>query len=296
MWEGIRTAYTARYCKRLAWHACKEALPVRSRMIQKRIVECHVSVLWPLRRDLSPRICPCDEMKRIWFGSLLGHRVDALPGESVATFLDWVEHCVGTLDAKGMGMVWTMMWALWNRRNAWMLRRRRMEFEEVVDKAVAMSISDQWTPPPSPLVKANFHASVMDNVGTGMGTNFLQGECYEQPIAEAFCFRWVIEKSGELCFPEVMFETECKQLHSEWRKTDTMAGSYSFLESLVEECRMMTHGRETSLTFVCDTSNKVAQSISEFAFDYGDRVWIEEVIDEVSEFLENDFQGIVNLY
>ncbi|KOM34347.1 hypothetical protein LR48_Vigan02g049700 [Vigna angularis] len=62
-------------------------------------------------------------------------------------------------------------------------------------------------------------------VGTAMGVVFrnsagvpqasatkLMEECFEEEIAEAMCYRWALERARELCFSDVIFETDCQQL------------------------------------------------------------------------------------
>ncbi|KAG5003811.1 hypothetical protein JHK84_028064 [Glycine max] len=61
-----------------------------------------------------------------------------------------------------------------------------------------------------------------------------------------------------------------------------------------EECRNMMQGIGSSLTLVAKNGNEVAQCLATMAYDYGERVWIEEVPNEASQCLQSDVVEIAN--
>ncbi|KAG4982967.1 hypothetical protein JHK87_027716 [Glycine soja] len=63
-----------------------------------------------------------------------------------------------------------------------------------------------------------------------------------------------------------------------------------------EECRNMMQGIGSSLTLVAKNGNEVAQCLATMAYDYGERVWIEEVPNEASQCLQSDVVEIANVF
>ncbi|KAG5126976.1 hypothetical protein JHK82_027811 [Glycine max] len=63
-----------------------------------------------------------------------------------------------------------------------------------------------------------------------------------------------------------------------------------------EECINMMQGIGSSLTLVAKNGNKVAQCLATMAYDYGERVWIEEVPNEASQCLQSDVVEIANVF
>lgn len=51
---------------------------------------------------------------------------------------------------------------------------------------------------------------------------------------------------------------------------------------------MMIQGTGSSLRLVRPTANKVAQCLADVAFDYGEKVWMGVVPEEVSSHLQSD--------
>ncbi|KAG4997025.1 hypothetical protein JHK82_027810 [Glycine max] len=308
VWKGIWHAEAPVTCRSLAWRACRDELPVRSLLVQSGLVD---NALCPicgrLPETVTHALLLCDDAKLVWFASPLGLRVESLRG--VSTLSQWIDqYCVDTLDDEAMGVVCATMWALWHRRNAWVFHSKGMDCMQVLAKASSMFVvvpdgPDAWVLPSSPYVKVNFAAAVKDNVGTAMGmifrdsfgttrasgTNFLEDECFEPQIAEALCYKWALEQSGDLGFSEIIFETDCQKLYIQWNQLKQgKASDDSYLHSLLEECIMMIQGTGSSLRLVRPTANKVAQCLADVAFDYGEKVWMGVVPEEVSSHLQSD--------
>jgi len=122
------------------------------------------------------------------------------------------------------------------------------------------------------------------------GTNLLEDETFEPEIGGALCYKWAVEQSGELGFSNVIFETDCKVLHSQWNLITEGKGSsgVSFLDSLLEDCKVMIDGTGSSFSLVRPTANKVAQRLAAAAFDYGEKIWMKVVPEEASLDLQSD--------
>ena len=69
-------------------------------------------------------------------------------------------------------MLCAMVWGLWNKRNAWVLKKKKLDFAQVMAKALSVFVTDEWVPPLDSKIKANFAASVIEDVGTGLGVVF----------------------------------------------------------------------------------------------------------------------------
>ncbi|RDX95782.1 Orf V, partial [Mucuna pruriens] len=168
VWKGISEAEASRQCKKLAWIACTDALPVKSKLLERGAAQDDKC---PCCNDghetVFHALLQCEEVRRFWFASPLGLRTDLLGG--VATLSHWINECIDVLDHTRMGMVCAMMWALWHKRNAWFLQQTKLDCEQVLQKATAALLPDDWRPPPEPFVKANFGVLVKASVGTGMG-------------------------------------------------------------------------------------------------------------------------------
>lgn len=166
--DRIFHAEAAPRCKKLVWNAYREELPVRSLLLAKGIIENDTCPCCGKGNETTMHaLLQCEEVKTIWFGSPLGLRVETM--HDINTVSEWIHECVALLDKRAMGIVCVIMWALWHRRNVWVLRQKKLGFPEVMAKACSMFFPDEWIPPLYPHVKANFSAFVQDNVGTAMG-------------------------------------------------------------------------------------------------------------------------------
>jgi len=79
-------------------------------------------------------------------------------------------------------------------------------------------------------------------------------------------------------------------------ETTTTSGDDFYLNKILEECRNMMQGIGSSLTLVAKNGNEVAQCLATMAYDYGERVWIEEVPNEASQCLQSDVVEIANVF
>jgi len=180
VWKGIWSAQAPAKCKSVAWRACKEALPVKSLMVEKRILlDATCPCCGDGRETTVHALLQCEDVKRVWFASPLGLRVDSL--SEVTSLVQWMEQCVSILDEKAMGMLCAITWSVWHRRNLRLSKDKKMDCKHVMAKAWSMLALKNWAPPPDDHVKANFAAIVRDNLGTGMGVVFRNS--LGQPLA-----------------------------------------------------------------------------------------------------------------
>ncbi|KAG4906964.1 hypothetical protein JHK82_055620 [Glycine max] len=313
--EGIWKAAASLRCRKLLWRACREGLPVRSLLLQKGIIKDDDTCpcCGTCKETTTHALLLCEGVKPFWLGSPLGLRVDSWHNVANITMLQWVDQCVDVLDKRGMGMLCAMVWGLWNKRNAWVLKKKKLDFAQVMAKALSVFVTDEWVPPLDSKIKANFAASVIEDVGTGLGvvfrnskgepmasgTYFMADECYDSEIADTLCYKWAIEKAEELWFPEVIFETDCQQLYTQWniltQGNNNTSDYTSYLNEILDECINMMQGTESSLTLVVHNANKVAQCLAAVAYDYGERIWVEDVPNEASECLQSDAAEIANV-
>jgi len=125
-------------------------------------------------------------------------------------------------------------------------------------------------------------------MGNSAGTSLLE-ETYAHEIAAALCYKWALEKSGELGFSDVIFETDCKVLQSRWKAITEGEGSSSFLDSLIEDCNVMIKGTGSSFSSSLHrTANELAQCLAEAASQYGEKIWMQLVPAEASAIVLSD--------
>ncbi|XP_014513190.1 uncharacterized protein LOC106771699 [Vigna radiata var. radiata] len=309
VWRGIWYAEAPARCKSVAWRACNEELLVKSLLVEKRILnDATCPCCGKAAETTVHALLQCEEIKRVWFASPLGLKVELL-GE-VTRFSQLLEQFAGVLDEKGMGMVCAIIWSVWQRRNVRLFENKKLDCKHVMAKAWSMVALQKWVPPPVQYVKANFAALVIDNLGTGMGvvfrnssgvtlasgTNLLEEEIYDPKIGAALCFKWAAEQSGELGFSNVIFETDCKILHTHWNLICEGQGmsEISYLDSVLEDVKVMIEGTGSSFSLVCPTANKVAQRLAEAAFGYGEKIWMDVVPEEASLNLRSDMAAIAD--
>ncbi|KOM34348.1 hypothetical protein LR48_Vigan02g049800 [Vigna angularis] len=307
VWRGIWYAEAPSRCKSVAWRACNEELLVKSLLVEKRILnDATCPSCGKAAETTVHALLQCEEIKRVWFASPLGLKVELL-GE-VTSFSQLLEQFARVLDEKGMGMVCAIIWSLWQRRNVRVFENKKLDCKHVIAKAWSMIAFQKWVPPPVQYVKANFAALVIDNLGTGMGvvfrnssgvtlasgTNLLEEEIYDPKIGAALCFKWAADQSGELGFSNVIFETDCKILHTHWNLICEGQGmsEISYLDSVLEDVKVMIEGTGSSFSLVRPTANKVAQRLAEAAFGYGEKIWMDVVPEEASLNLRSDMAAI----
>lgn len=171
VWRGIWYAEAPARCKSVAWRACNEELLVKSLLVEKRILnDATCPCCGKAAETTVHALLQCEEIKRVWFASPLGLKVELL-GE-VTRFSQLLEQFAGVLDEKGMGMVCAIIWSVWQRRNVRLFENKKLDCKHVMAKAWSMVALQKWVPPPVQYVKANFAALVIDNLGTGMGVVF----------------------------------------------------------------------------------------------------------------------------
>ena len=83
-----------------------------------------------------------------------------------------MRYALDVLDKRGMGMLCAMVWGLWHKRNAWVIRKKKLDFAQVMAKALSVFATQEWVPPLDSKVKVNFAVSAIEDVGTGFGVIF----------------------------------------------------------------------------------------------------------------------------
>ena len=90
-----------------------------------------------------------------------------------------------------------------------------------------------------------------------------------------------------------------QQLYTQWniltQGNNNTSDYTSYLNEILDECINMMQGPESSLTLVVHNANKVAQCLAAVAYDYGERIWVEDVPNEASECLQSDAAEIANV-
>lgn len=197
-WKGIWETGAAPKCKSFVWRACQKVLPVNVNL-QNRGVD--VDPLCPLCQmepeTVTHALLRCPTVRAIWFSCPLGIRIP----EAEVQFHDWISTWLQVQDVAEdvVAVIFTIAWAIWNRRNKMVFTKALLpipvviqeayanvpspvEFEPGVhgdDATVLLGISSplsngndtdvRWVAPPRGRVKINIDVSVRGTHGTGFG-------------------------------------------------------------------------------------------------------------------------------
>src|ERR1044072_3851620 len=157
----------------------------------------------------------CREARRAWVGSPLGLRLN-----SVQSVPEFIAEFLNQGDDQTAGMLFTIIYSLWERRNNLLYNGIPFSWEQVLSRSSnllgAQPVSTQisraaplqatWSRPPEGTYKINFDAAVGDANMAGFGclVRNSDGEImaaatassfYVQSpsMAEVLCFRWGLD-------------------------------------------------------------------------------------------------------
>ncbi|XP_057444580.1 uncharacterized protein LOC130736815 [Lotus japonicus] len=303
IWSNIWEVDIQPRCKEFIWRAAQNALPVKANLIRRGI---HTDPICPMcgddRESTCHAILTCPEVRAIWFSSPLGLHINLTEGMS---FKEWLEHLLSHLPNTGQQWLFSVAWAIWKRRNAWLFEQKRVATDKATEQVLIQAsrmvtpepeqnqsqsnqsppIPPRWKPPGIGTIKGNFDASIRENRGTGLGlifrdhagkllaagTSFLQTE-FEPVIGEAISLRRTITLAGELGFHNLELESDCLQLVQAWNRTTP---HNNYLASVVQDCKSLSVSLNLSCLNHCNRlSNAVADYLAKLAFEHQDQIWV----------------------
>ncbi|KAL2334991.1 hypothetical protein Fmac_016204 [Flemingia macrophylla] len=280
-WNRMKRGTILPECSKLMWLACQNRLPVRA---SKVTADPMCPMCGEAVETIVHALITCPEVRQVWFASPLSLRIDPSSVTDVSQWLYiWFERC----DDEVVKLVCTLLWSIWNRRNQWVNKFRRLTVSQVITEATNMMMIPKsiaaltetdcplviWKQPKFPDVKANFKVLVKEGQGTGMGVVFrdsvgqilkaathFQLDCMKVTIAEALCFRWVLQLAKESYY-WVVFESDCQIV-------DKMLNGEYALTEVLNNCYNLFRPKYHRVSFVRREANLLADNLASLAFVY----------------------------
>ncbi|KAL2334993.1 hypothetical protein Fmac_016206 [Flemingia macrophylla] len=294
-WNRMKGGTILPECSKLMWRACQNRLPVRA---SKVTADPMCPMCGEAEETIVHALITCPEVRQVWFASPLSLRIDP---SSVTDVSQWVYILFERCDDEVVELVCALLWSIWKRRNQWVNKFRRLTVSEVITKATNMMMIPKtksivastetdcplviWKPPSGNEVKANFKVLVKEGRGIGMGVVFrdwtgkileaathFRLDCMKVTIAEALCFRWVLQLTEKTYyFVSVIFESDCqiadKMLNGEYAMAEVLNNCYNLF-------RPKHHG----VSFVRREANLLAEKLASLAFVYDqDMRWTKDI-------------------
>ena len=294
-WKKLWSSDALPRCKELAWRCCNNILPVRKQLsVRGMEMDSLCPVCYEQEETALHILFHCREARRAWFGSPLGLRLD-----SVQSVPEFIAEFLNRGDDQTAGMLFTIMYSLWERRNKLLYDNIPFSWEQVLSRSSnllgAQPVSTQipraaplqatWSRPPEDTYKINFDAAVGDANMAGFGclVRNSDGEImaaatassfYVQSpsMAEVLCFRWAMGLTIDLGFRTACFETDCLKLYDSWKKKKKDS---SYFGTVLQDCyRLMPNFDSFTVSFVRRTGNCAADFLARNSFTLSNNVWI----------------------
>ncbi|XP_057426531.1 uncharacterized protein LOC130719958 [Lotus japonicus] len=230
IWKALWQSISIPRCKELIWRACHDIVPVRAVLVNRGTV---TDSICPLCGDedetLVHAFFGCSELAPVWFSSPLSMDFRNVP--DTFSLVQWLSQILKEGDEWLVDSVFTLMWAIWERRNKWCFEQQWYPFDYVLRRAFSMAAVGfnggdggvvlhgqrregdraKWRPPQTGIIKVNVDASVP--TGSLMGYGYIarnsRGEVLATAaakwptvstvaLAEAMALRWALQLSLDL--------------------------------------------------------------------------------------------------
>ncbi|XP_057444623.1 uncharacterized protein LOC130736863 [Lotus japonicus] len=132
-WRLIWRSSAIPQCRELVWQACSSFLPVRGGL-RMRGIDVDPACPW-CRVDnetISHVLLLCPMIEHLWFAAM-GLRV-ARTGE----FHELLSQIVHGLEADVVARIFTLLYAIWEARNAWVFENRELQVAHVIQRMDAL--------------------------------------------------------------------------------------------------------------------------------------------------------------
>ncbi|XP_057423749.1 uncharacterized protein LOC130717521 [Lotus japonicus] len=295
IWKVLWQTKSIPRCKELLWRACHDIVPVRAVLVNRGIV---TDSICPLCGDddetLVHAFFGCSEVAPVWFSSPLFMDFRHVPDNF--SLVQWLSQILKEGDDWLADSVFTLLWAIWERRNKWCFDHQWYPFDFVLRRAsslasVGFTVGDEgsvlhgqrreggnatWRPPQSGIIKVNVDASV--SAGSLMGYGYIarnsRGEVLATAaakwptastvaLAEAMALRWALQLSLDLGFFAVDVEIDSKMVVDAWSNHSRQC---SYLALVVSDSVFISQSFHSfSLAHVLRASNMAADFLAKFA-------------------------------
>ncbi|TKY62375.1 hypothetical protein E2542_SST12231 [Spatholobus suberectus] len=106
-------------------------------------------------------------------------------------------------------------------------------------------------------------------------------------IAKALAFGWSIQTAQRLLLHHTVFETDCQDVVTEWKKST--GSQCTYLALIIQECKSLVGNRkETQLAYAKWAGNVVAHCLARLAFSTLESYWLEEVPSQAANAVNHD--------
>ncbi|KAK7259820.1 hypothetical protein RIF29_25435 [Crotalaria pallida] len=177
LWRKIWKVQSIPRCKDLAWRACKNILPVRSRLQHRGVsVDARCPLCGEEEETITHALLTCPMVSPVWFASPLTIRIDT---GHINEFGNWLLQILDMSSKFGESMVLDLLYAIWTARNEWCFNGKKAIVMQILDRAAAYMIPPSLSVPncavqaeTSQQSEASFFISHVDaslDVGCGLG-------------------------------------------------------------------------------------------------------------------------------
>src|ERR1044072_265616 len=133
-WKKLWSSDALPRCKELAWRCYNNILPVRKQLsIRGMEVDPFCPVCYEQEETSLHILFHCREARRAWFGSRLGLRLD-----SVQSVPDFIADFLTQGDDQTAGLLFTIMYNLWERRNKLLYDGTPFNWEQVLSRSSSL--------------------------------------------------------------------------------------------------------------------------------------------------------------
>ena len=187
VWRKLWEANIPTKIRIFGWKAMHHGLPMRTNLWRRGCVEdCICPMCGEKNETTSHALLSCPEAQEVWEKSPL-----RLTCQSAfeGTMLEWVQQISKNINEKvWWDLLWSLLWGIWLRRNAWLFEHRKIDTVEVIEKAVNLvhkykrTMEDEpvlkgvpqggekiWRAPSSGRVKINSDVAVFGDGKLGFG-------------------------------------------------------------------------------------------------------------------------------
>ncbi|KAK7273919.1 hypothetical protein RIF29_14986 [Crotalaria pallida] len=137
-WSKIWNAHCMPRCRELLWRLCKEILPVKANLFR---IGIQTDAICPFcgedEETINHVFLQCSEVDKVWFGSPLGLRIERVKSQDLIT---WLGNTIKFGDKDSNGLIFTIIYALWSRRNEWVHKGKRLTWAQVLDRVHGLEI------------------------------------------------------------------------------------------------------------------------------------------------------------
>ncbi|KAK7275182.1 hypothetical protein RIF29_16291 [Crotalaria pallida] len=261
-WSKIWNAHCMPRCRELLWRLCREILPIKANLFKRGIQTDAICPFCGEDEDTINHVfLHCSEVDKVWFGSPLGLRIERVKSQDLIT---WLGNTIKFGDKDSNGLIFTIIYALWFRRNEWVHKGKRQTWAQVLDRVHGLQVPPATIQDaPSREVAADvqdlegamvYFDAALQGEGTGFGMVIIEShgefmaaatrlsyDSLDAKLAEASAFLWTMELLIDLGLTHVHVKSDCLTLVQAWKSRSSHTKRTYFHELIQEGANMPNH-------------------------------------------------------